>query len=85
MLPKSTPYLIGETAFHHQGDLPFLKNLIDVGATANIDAVKFHMLLDLEDYFIKDHEAFSALEQWLFTKEQWNEIFALVEKMKRWR
>ncbi|SDM10387.1 N-acetylneuraminate synthase family protein [Kriegella aquimaris] len=74
MLPKDTPYLIGETAFHHQGDLTFLKQLIDHGATAKVDAIKFHLLLDLDDYFVKDHEAYDALKEWLFTENEWKEI-----------
>jgi len=74
MLPNHKPYLIGETAFHHEGDKTFLKKLIDKGVVAKVDAIKFHLLLNLEDYFVKSHEAFSDLEQWLFTEDDWNEI-----------
>lgn len=74
MLPSNKPYLIGETAFHHQGEILFLKKLIDNGADAKIDAIKFHLLLNLDDYFVKNHEAYSALNEWLFTKKQWEEI-----------
>lgn len=74
MLPSNKPYLIGETAFHHQGEILFLKKLIDNGVDAKIDAIKFHLLLDLDDYFVRDHDAYSALSEWLFTKKQWEEI-----------
>jgi len=74
MLPSNKPYLIGETAFHHQGDITFLKTLIDHGVDAQVDAIKFHLLLDLDDYFVKNHDAYSALSDWLLTDKQWTEV-----------
>lgn len=74
MLPSNKPYLIGETAFHHQGDTSFLKQLIDHGSAAKVDAIKFHLLLDLDDYFVKKHEAYGALKEWLLSETQWEEI-----------
>lgn len=74
MLPNDRPYLIGETAFHHEGDMSFLKELIDHGAEANVDAIKFHLLFNLDDYFVKDHEAYAALEKWLLSENKWEEI-----------
>lgn len=74
MLPTDRPYLIGETAFHHQGDLNFLKELIDAAENLKLDAIKFHLLLDIEDYMIKDHKAINTLRPWCFEAEQWTEI-----------
>ncbi len=79
MLPSNKPYLIGETAFHHQGEILFLKKLIDQGANAKIDAIKFHLLLNLDDYFVKNHDAYSALSEWLFSEKQWEEIIVYNE------
>ncbi len=74
MLPNNKPYLIGETAFHHEGDKAFLKTLIDHGADAKVDAIKFHLLLNLDDYFVKNHEAYKALSEWLLSPEAWTEV-----------
>lgn len=79
MLPNNIPYLIGETAFHHEGDKDFLKQLIDEGVDAKVDAIKFHLLLNLNDYFVHNHEAFSDLEQWLFSEADWEEIITYNE------
>lgn len=79
MLPNNKPYLIGETAFHHQGDMSFLKQLIDYGIEAKVDAIKFHLLLDLDDYFVKKHEAYGALKEWLLNEDQWKEIITYNE------
>lgn len=74
MIPNNTAYLIGETAFHHQGDKDFLKELIDHGSDAKVDAIKFHLLMDLDAYFVKNHDAYSALEQWLLSPSEWEEV-----------
>jgi sialic acid synthase SpsE len=74
MLPSNKPYLIGETAFHHEGDKTFLKTLIDYAIEAKVDAVKFHLLLNLDDYFVKKHEAYSTLSEWILSKKDWEEV-----------
>ncbi|WP_299259069.1 N-acetylneuraminate synthase family protein [uncultured Aquimarina sp.] len=76
MIEKNQPYLIGETAFHHEGDIPFLKTLVDHGKNTKIDAIKFHLLLDLDEYFVKKHEAYDILKNWLLTKEQWLDVLS---------
>ncbi|QCK15923.1 N-acetylneuraminate synthase family protein [Mangrovivirga cuniculi] len=68
------PYLIGETAFHHQGDVNYLFKLIDEGIKAGVDTLKFHLLFDLDDYFIKDHEAYEVLDNMIIPENDWNEI-----------
>jgi len=81
LLPNNKPYLIGETAFHHQGDIEFLKELIDEGAKLGVDAMKFHLLTDLDDYMTHDHEALEVLRPWCLGKSAWEEIINfLIEK-----
>ena len=72
---KNTPYIIGETAFHHQGEMKYLKSLIDEAAALGLSAIKFHLLFDLKDYFVAHHPAFDTLEKWLFSQKEWSEIF----------
>lgn len=74
MLPTHKPYIIGETAFHHEGEIDFLKKLIDHAKNAQIDAIKFHLLLDLDDYMTANHEAIEVLRPWCLKEEQWDEI-----------
>ena len=62
MIEDKRPYLIGETAFHHEGDISFLRDLVKAGISLGLDAIKFHLLFDLSDYFIKTHNAYDALE-----------------------
>lgn len=74
MLPVTRPYLIAETAFHHQGDIKFLKELVDGANEAGADAVKFHLLFDLDDYMIPNHQAYKALEELLICQDEWKSI-----------
>lgn len=83
MLPVTKPYLIAETAFHHQGDVDFLFTLIDNAAIVSADAIKFHLLFDLEDYMISNHSAYQALEDLMIPIDRWSEIinYAIQKKL----
>lgn len=73
-LPLDRPYLIGETAFHHEGDIDFLKELVRAFGKVGCDAVKFHMLLDLPDYMVERHPARPTLDRWSLATEDWLEM-----------
>lgn len=76
---SNKPYYIAETAFHHEGNLEFLNTLVNDICNLDIQAVKFHLLSDLNDYIIESHPANSVLKDLLFTFEDWREIFDLVK------
>ena len=78
MLPNHKPYIIGETAFHHEGDQDFLINLIAKGQELGFDALKFHVTVDLDDYMIANHEAIDVIRPWCFNSTQWDEILSHV-------
>lgn len=79
MLPSTRPYIIGETAFHHEGDMEFVSQLIKEAKSLGLDAIKFHLLLDLSDYMTSDHEALEILRPWCFNENQWNEILQKID------
>lgn len=68
------PYIIGETAYNHQGDIKYLSRMIDDIADIGLDAIKFHMLLDPEDYMQKSHPLLEKVKEWVFTREEWDTI-----------
>jgi len=68
------PYIIGETAYNHEGDKDYLLRMIDDVAEAMVNAVKFHLLLSAESYLQKDHPLIDIIKQWMFNKGQWREI-----------
>lgn len=80
MLPDNVPFLIGETAFHHQGNLSFLEELINGGIEAGVDVLKFHLLFDIDDYFVKDHVGYSAIKELMIPQSGWERIHELLEK-----
>lgn len=69
--PTDRPYFIGETAFHHQGSEADLLTIIDAVAAAGCHAVKFHLLMDLDDYMVKHHGAYEAIKGWLHDAPAW--------------
>lgn len=73
------PYYIAETAFHHEGDITFLEKLIKDIAELDINAIKFHLLLDLEDYIVENHPAKEVLRKISLDEESWLTVF---EKVK---
>lgn len=82
MIPFDRPYIIGETAFHHMGDQSFLMQLIDHAKQLELDAVKFHLLFDVHDYMIQNHEVIDTLAKWCFNANQWEEVLNYARSAK---
>lgn len=74
MIPSDRPYIIGETAFHHMGEKEFIKELIDHAYNSKLDAIKFHLLLDVLDYMVENHEVIETISKWCFSVEEWKVI-----------
>ncbi len=68
------PYIIGETAYNHEGDIKYLYRMIDDIAELKLNAIKFHMLLDPESYMQKKHPLINKFKNWIFNKKQWDKI-----------
>jgi len=68
------PYIIGETAYNHEGDIKYLYKMIDDIAEVKLNAIKFHMLLNPESYMEIKHPLIKEIKKWIFSKNQWNEI-----------
>jgi N,N'-diacetyllegionaminate synthase len=81
-IDSNKPYIIGETAYNHEGDIVYLKQMITEIAELKLNAVKFHLLLKLESYMQKKHSLLTVLKQWVFSEVQWREIFAFSESKK---
>ena len=71
--------LIAETAWHHEGDYSFMKNLVsEIVTKTNADIVKMHITLDMDEYMDPNHEVYEMVKPWLFSKSQWSELIAIV-------
>ena len=48
--------LIGETAWHHEGDFGFMRDLIfELAEKSDVDIVKMHVTLDFDEYMHSSH------------------------------
>jgi len=71
--------LIAETAWHHEGDYVFMKNLVTrICETSSADIVKLHITLDLDEYMSKDHDAYETLKSWMLSAKHWEELIGIV-------
>ena len=74
-LYENRPYLIAECAYSHEGDREYLKKSIKKIADAGcIDAVKFHVLFDVQIYMCPDHDLYEKIQEWLFSEDKWRNI-----------
>ena len=72
--------LIAETAWHHEGDFSFMKNLInEIVNDTDADIVKLHITLDLDEYMSQNHELYKLLKKMLFNKDQWQELISIIK------
>ena len=71
--------LIAETAWHHEGDFYFMKNLVsEICQNSNANIVKLHITLDIDEYMNNDHEAYEMLNSWMFSEPQWTELINII-------
>lgn len=68
------PYIIGETAYNHEGDIEYLYKMIDDIAELKLNAVKFHLLLNPDSYMEEKHPLIEELKKWILSKKQWDDI-----------
>ena len=72
--------LIAETAWHHEGNFIFMKNLISqITTRTSADIVKMHITLDFDEYMDPSHEAYQKLKPMIFNKSQWKELIEIVK------
>jgi len=69
-----TPYIIAETAYNHEGNLDYLNRMTDEIANLDLNAVKFHLLLNLDSYMKKTHPLYNTVKHWMFSEKQWDDI-----------
>jgi sialic acid synthase SpsE len=67
-------YIIGETAYNHEGDIKYLCEMIGEIAEIGLDAVKFHLLLNPESYMQNEHPLMEKIKKWIFDEKQWDNI-----------
>ena len=73
-------YFYTETAFHHEGDLEYLKKLIIASKETGAGGIKFQVLTQTNDFISTKHSAFKNLSSWCFSYETWHEIFSFTKE-----
>jgi len=72
--------LIAETAWHHEGDYDFMRNLVEsICYKSSADIVKLHITLDLDEYMHRDHDAYKSLKKWLFSEKEWEYLINVIK------
>jgi sialic acid synthase SpsE len=72
----STHYFYSETAFHHEGDIDFAKELITASKNSGASGIKFQVLVQPDAFLSTRHSSFKALSGYCFSAEQWRELFS---------
>lgn len=76
--------LIAETAWHHEGDFLFMKNLVSkIVKETDADIIKMHITLNFDEYMDSSHEAYKQLKSMIFTKDQWRELIKIVTESNK--
>lgn len=70
------PYIIGDTAYNHEGNIKYLYRMIDDIAELKLNAIKFHLLLNPLSYMQRDHPLMEEIKKWIFNEEQWKDILS---------
>lgn len=70
-------YLYAETAFHHEGDEAYFRDLIEALSCSGVKGIKFQVLLSVDEFVSSRHRAYASICQWVFSLEQWRSLFRL--------
>lgn len=73
---NSRTYFYTETAFHHMGDLAFLKSLIHSSVKIGAQGVKFQVLIDYDSFIADQHSMYEEFKEGTFSLDEWREIFS---------
>lgn len=74
-MTKMETYFYTETAFHHMGDMGFIKKLIDSSKLAGANGIKFQVLIDYDSFIAEQHSMYHEFKKGMFTLDEWREIF----------
>lgn len=71
--------LIGETAWHHEGDYKFMNRLVDSLIDSPLDIIKVHVTIDFDEYMSNDHEHYQLLNNYLLNEYEWSKILSKIK------
>jgi len=75
---------IAETAWHHEGDVDFMLNLIDdICYKTSADYIKLHITLDFDEYMSLDHQNYHMQKPWLIHADDWEKIILKIRSYKK--
>ncbi len=75
-------YFYTETAFHHQGDMEYIKKLIIASKESGANGIKFQVLTHTADFISTKHSAFKDLATWSFNEEEWRQVFLFTQQQQ---
>lgn len=74
-------YIYAETAFHHEGELDYLKQLVSTAKDCGANGVKFQVLTETDYLISKKHSQYQKLKAITLPYDKWREVFDHTEKL----
>ena len=72
---EKEPYIIAETAYIFEGQKEYLLDIIsEIYEKKASDAIKYHILLDIDSYMTRDHPGYNIIKNFLLPEKDWLEI-----------
>jgi N,N'-diacetyllegionaminate synthase len=69
-------YVYAETAFHHEGSLAYLEELVDAAAESGAHGVKFQLLLDADSVYSAKLPNIEKIRSWCFGPDDWLSVIS---------
>ena len=81
---KNKIKLIAETAWHHDGNFPFMKKLVsDILNLGRADVLKMHLLLNYDEYANSSYRNYNTGIKKLFPVRQWTDLIGMIQTNKK--
>jgi len=80
--PRSNDYyLIGEIAYNHEGNLDFALETVEQLCKHPVQAVKIHVLLDIEEYMTPENPDWQLRYDWLWTEAEYGRVIDRIREL----
>lgn len=73
-------FLFGETAFHHEGNVKSIYEMIDQNVEAGFNGVKFQILFNLSNFMSTKHSSYDEIQNMIISSEEWRSIIQYAQQ-----
>lgn len=74
-------FIYAETAFHHEGDINYLLDLVNLTKECNYEGIKFQVIGELSSYMVRRHSQYKMIEKMILSMDEWKKVIVYAKSL----